>query len=177
MLLWAPQAPGPQRSDSLRKRQGKVSPGLQGPMFTKQQPSKGQFRCWQALCSAFSRPLSVSWKCEGCGLRALGNREADKVSPWVLQQSSLFSTASYTWDGTRRALLHSDADDSEGPLNHQRKIKRRSVKPELLISNWNLLKSCIWDFPGGAVVKNLPANAGDTGSTPGPGRSHMPRNN
>ena len=31
------------------------------------------------------------------------------------------------------------------------------------------------DFPGGAVVKNPPANAGDTGSIPGPGRSHMPR--
>ena len=28
-------------------------------------------------------------------------------------------------------------------------------------------------FPGGAVVKNLPANAGDTGSRPGPGGSHM----
>ena len=33
------------------------------------------------------------------------------------------------------------------------------------------------DFHGGAVVKNLPANAGDTGSSPGPGRSHMPRSN
>ena len=30
-------------------------------------------------------------------------------------------------------------------------------------------------FPGGAVVKNLPANAGDMGSSPGLGRSHMPR--
>ena len=29
------------------------------------------------------------------------------------------------------------------------------------------------DFPGGAVVKSPPANAGDTGSSPGPGRSHM----
>ena len=29
-------------------------------------------------------------------------------------------------------------------------------------------------FPGGAVVRNPPANAGDTGSCPGPGRSHMP---
>ena len=29
-------------------------------------------------------------------------------------------------------------------------------------------------FPGGAVVENLPANAGDTGSGPGLGRSHMP---
>ena len=32
-------------------------------------------------------------------------------------------------------------------------------------------------FPGGAVVKNLPASAGDTGSSPGPGRSHMPWSN
>ena len=30
-------------------------------------------------------------------------------------------------------------------------------------------------FTGGAVVENLPANAGDTGSSPGLGRSHMPR--
>ena len=32
-------------------------------------------------------------------------------------------------------------------------------------------------FPGGAVVENLPANAGGTGSSPGMGRSHMPRSN
>ena len=31
--------------------------------------------------------------------------------------------------------------------------------------------------PGGAVVKNPPANAGHTGLIPGPGRSHMPRSN
>ena len=33
------------------------------------------------------------------------------------------------------------------------------------------------DFPGGTVVGNPPANAGDTGSIPGLGRSHMPRGN
>ena len=32
-------------------------------------------------------------------------------------------------------------------------------------------------FPGGTVVENLPANAGDTGSSPGLGRSHMTRSN
>ena len=32
-------------------------------------------------------------------------------------------------------------------------------------------------FPGGAVVENLPANAEDTGLSPGLGRSHMPRSN
>ena len=34
-----------------------------------------------------------------------------------------------------------------------------------------------WGFPGGTVVKNPPANAGYTGSSPGPGRSHMPQSN
>ena len=32
-------------------------------------------------------------------------------------------------------------------------------------------------FPGGTVVENLPANAGDMGSSPGLGRSHMPQSN
>ena len=33
------------------------------------------------------------------------------------------------------------------------------------------------DFLGGPVVKNPPANAGDSGSIPGPGRFHMPWSN
>ena len=33
-----------------------------------------------------------------------------------------------------------------------------------------LFKRSPWDFPGGVVVKNPPANAGDTGSSPGPGK-------
>ena len=33
------------------------------------------------------------------------------------------------------------------------------------------------DFPGGAVVKNLPTNSGDMGLIPGPGRSHMQQSN
>ena len=36
------------------------------------------------------------------------------------------------------------------------------------------IKGAAVGFPGGAVVENLPANAGDTGSSPGLGRSHMP---
>ena len=39
------------------------------------------------------------------------------------------------------------------------------------------LKFYIQGFPGGVVDSNPPANAGDTGSSPGPGRSHMPRSN
>ena len=33
------------------------------------------------------------------------------------------------------------------------------------------------EFLGGPVVKNPPANAGNVGLIPGPGRSHMPRGN
>ena len=39
------------------------------------------------------------------------------------------------------------------------------------------LKSRMQGFPGGAVVESLPANAGNTGSSPGLGGSHMPRSN
>ena len=35
----------------------------------------------------------------------------------------------------------------------------------------------VGDFPGDPVVKNLPANAGHTGSNPDPGRSHKPQSN
>ena len=44
-------------------------------------------------------------------------------------------------------------------------------------SKTSKIKSLFRDFPGGAVVKNLPANAGDIGSIPGPGTSHMTRSN
>ena len=35
------------------------------------------------------------------------------------------------------------------------------------------IRMTFWDFPGGSLVKNPPANAGDTGLIPGPGRSHI----
>ena len=38
-------------------------------------------------------------------------------------------------------------------------------------------KKTLGGFPGGTVVENLPANAGDTGSSPGLGRSNMPQSN
>ena len=41
----------------------------------------------------------------------------------------------------------------------------------------NVFKVIKWGFPVGTVGKNLPANAGDTGSSPGLGRSHMLQSN
>ena len=40
---------------------------------------------------------------------------------------------------------------------------------------YSLKTTCDGGFPGGAAVESLPANAGDTGSSPGLGGSHMPR--
>ena len=51
-------------------------------------------------------------------------------------------------------------------------------KTQRSISKLNpILKMLLQGFPGGAVVESPPASAGDTGSSPGLGRSHMPRSN
>ena len=59
--------------------------------------------------------------------------------------------------------------------SNKRKIKARDQ--EALPVSWWDIENFPRDFPGGAVVKNLPANAGDTGSNPGPGRPHRPQSN
>ena len=48
------------------------------------------------------------------------------------------------------------------------------AKSRTKLSDWTELNWSKWGFPGGSVVKNPPANAGDTNSFPGPGRSTMP---
>ena len=40
-----------------------------------------------------------------------------------------------------------------------------------------IIKSKSQGFPGGSVVKNRPANAGDRGLIPGSERPHMPQSN
>ena len=56
----------------------------------------------------------------------------------------------------------------------QMEIKR---KPEYQYSYQKKIDFKYLDFLGGAVVKNLPANAGNTGLILGPGRFHMPQSN
>ena len=54
-------------------------------------------------------------------------------------------------------------------------IYKATLPQELSGSIFSIKKIEILGFPGGAVVENLPASAGNTGSSPGLGRSHMPR--
>ena len=58
-----------------------------------------------------------------------------------------------------------------------RQITQRSIHIHTHKKRKRKKKNTLLGFPGGAVVENLPANAGDTGSSPGLGRSHMPRSN
>ena len=50
---------------------------------------------------------------------------------------------------------------------------KTTVRYHLTPVRMAIIKKSTGGFPGGAVVKNPPANAGDTGSSPDPGRSHM----
>ena len=65
----------------------------------------------------------------------------------------------------------------------RRKQQLREEVRDIVTSRWGSQgKECRWPpvagkdkegFPGGPVVKNQPANAGDTGLIPGLGKSHM----
>ena len=57
------------------------------------------------------------------------------------------------------------------------KVNDKKLGVAILISDKIDFKTKARGFPGGAVVGNMPANAGDMGSSPGPGRSHMPQSN
>ena len=54
-------------------------------------------------------------------------------------------------------------------------FKRKETFVSVMCHSFLRMRS--WDFPGGALVRNPHANAGDTGSVSGPGRSHMPWSN
>ena len=49
------------------------------------------------------------------------------------------------------------------------------LPPKIIRHTKGTLKTAVWDVPGGAVDGKPPASAGDVGSIPGPGSSHMPR--
>ena len=85
------------------------------------------------------------------------------------------------WSGREEIL------EWKGPKSDWSEFKRTGGKEENIIfahmphyrqtSVYCASKILCWDFPGGAVVKNPPANAGDTYSSPGPGRAHTPWSN
>ena len=64
--------------------------------------------------------------------------------------------------------------ETQDPTFHFPPLKVRLRWALFLINFIPFIYKSSWDFPGGAVVKNLPASAGEMASIPGPGRSHIP---
>ena len=79
-------------------------------------------------------------------------------------------------NGQRRSGIWTEWNSSLGKKKNNA-VCRTTVEPRN--NHIRLSKSKGYDrgFPRGAVVENLPANAGDVGSSPGLGGSHVPRSN
>ena len=75
--------------------------------------------------------------------------------------------------------LHTSTAGGTGSIPSQGSSTYHMVWPKSKIKKkrlgFCLIKKNNSGLPGGAVVESLPADAGDTGSSPGLGRSHMPR--
>ena len=100
-----------------------------------------------------------------------------KINKWDLMNLQSFCTAKETIKKTKRQpseweKIFANESTDKGLIS---KIYKQLS--QVNIKQTTQSKSGQKGFPGGAVVENLPANAGDTGSSPGLGRSHMPQSN
>lgn len=57
---------------------------------------------------------------------------------------------------------------------HSSRASQELIYYLLLLLQVPFKSGIVWGFPGGLVVKNAPADAGDTGSFSAPGTSRMP---
>ena len=111
-----------------------------------------------------------------------------------LKGSGVFQTGPCWWWGAQKGRTQHWGLDCGGSRLH---LLRRSPEASLLpcicgsstasastagwgnqeaagfLSGPSLIEKSVSDFPGGPVVKNMPANAEDTDSIPGPRRRHM----
>ena len=70
------------------------------------------------------------------------------------------------------------ANQGREGMQRQGRSGQETIAPpweRVLVPPQGIHRTISLGFPGGTVVKNPPANAGDMSSSPGPGRSHMPQ--
>ena len=108
---------------------------------------------------------------------------AGKLQPWAKPSPTAVLAHSVSWVHShawwlRLLSLYEGQVEQLGQKSYGPESPKYSLPgplPKRFAGLW--LKRAPPGFPGGAVVENLPANAGDAGSSPGLGRSHMPRSN
>ena len=95
-----------------------------------------------------------------------------EVNKWDLIKLKSFCTAKETINKMKRQPTEWEKIFVNDITNKGLRSKKNIY---IYIHIYICIKLNIKGFPGGAVVENLPASAGDMGSSPGLGRSHMPR--
>ena len=86
----------------------------------------------------------------------------DGAEEWLQASMNINSTLNKYFFRLTFIFKKETSSDALQLPRHRRKIKM-------------LLNRVVLGFPGGSVVKSLPAKAGDLGLIPGLGRSHMPQ--
>ena len=86
-------------------------------------------------------------------------------------------TTEYTFFSSAHGTF-SRTDHTSGHKSSLSKFQKTEIISSIF-SDHNVMRLEInyRDFPGDAVVKNPPANAGVMGLIPDPGRSHLPQSN
>ena len=115
--------------------------------------------CWRSQADCVSKEMG-DWaklsRQQNCmGILFLKNQQEEVLKCLPLTVCVL--PKSLHWNLTPSVMLFGDGDSG-------RWLSREGSVPGLPE-----------DFPGGPVVENPPASAGDMGSIPGPGRLHMPQ--
>ena len=106
-----------------------------------------------------SRPLQLG-KFSTLPVTVTAKEMTDREAPRALYKATL---------GVAHVLKDEDKQPSRQVVCLLRTIQQETGP--------TFINTSVLDFPGGAMVGNPPANAGDMGSSPGPGRSHMPWSN
>ena len=131
---------------------------------------EGSVKCWSSIHVRLSNIMD----CSPPGFSLRGIFQARKLE-WVAISFSRASSWPRNWTHVSYVSCTYEPARQAGslPLAPPEMPPKRAGKSQDL----GIKTVRERNFPGGPVVKNLPKNAGDMNSIPGPGRSHMPQSN
>ena len=105
--------------------------------------------------------------------RQIDGETMETVTDFIFLGSKITADAECSHEIKRHLLLGREAMTNLDSILKSKDIGFRAHLKSWMISS----QDAYLGFPGGSVVKNPPANAADTDSIPGLGRSHVPCSN